>query len=203
MNLQQVNLYQESLRKQPLRYGFKTLVQVLVITLVVFGGLSAMAYWQLQQQQQQLADWQQQQVQALQQLQQIQQQFAALQKDPGLQQRITQREQELANKLKVVNVLSGKEFGNTKGFIDHFTGLARQRLEGLWLTELDISNGGTNLGIKGITTKPELLPRYLQRLSAEQAFNGTEFKTLVMARQQTHSDWLDFSLQNKPAEVTR
>ena len=203
MSLQQVNLYHQSLRKQQLRYSFSALMQAVGVTVLLVTAYSAFIFWQLQNSQTQLAGLQQQQNNALQQLQQIQQQFASRQKDLDLQQRVLQLEQELANKQNVVGILSGNEFGNTKGFIGHFTGLARQRLEGLWLTHLDISNGGLNLEIKGTTLQPELLPRYLQRLSAEQAFSGTEFKTLLMARQQAKPEWLDFSLQNKLAEVTR
>lgn len=203
MSLQQINLYHPSLRKQQLRYSFNALMRAVVVSVLLVVGYSAVVYWQLQNSQTQLAELQQQQNSALQRLQQIQQQFASRQKDPALQRRVLQLEQELTNKQNVVGVLSGNEFGNTKGFIGHFTGLARQRLEGLWLTHLDISNGGLNLEIKGTTLQPELLPRYLQRLSAEQAFSGTEFKTLLMARQQAKPEWLDFSLQNKPAEVTQ
>jgi len=41
-----------------------------------------------------------------------------------------------------------------------------------------------------------LLPKYLQRLSAEKAFVGMTFKNLQMNRNKDKKQWLNFSLKN-------
>ena len=200
MSLQQVNLYQDELRKQKLNFSAAQLSQLSLVLVLVFSLVSGYKFWQLQQHQQTLIQQQAQQKQAMAELQQLQQELSLRQKDLTLGKHLAEKTKELANKQKVLSILSQDEFGNTNGFIEHITGLARQRLEGLWLTRLRIEDGGTNVSMFGTTLTPSLLPKYLQRLSAEKAFAGTQFKNMLIARQEKKSQWLDFSLQNKKTD---
>lgn len=204
MSMQQVNLYQDVLKKQKLNYSALMLTQISVILLIVLSAASGFRYFQLQQHQLTLVEKQQKQKTAMAELQKIQTELSLRKKDAALAKRIVDKTKELSNKQKVVGILSRDEFGNTKGFIEHVSGLARQRVEGLWLTQIRIAGGGSNVSLQGTTSKSELLPKYLQRLSAEKAFAGTEFQSLVMARQEKKKQWLNFSLQNqKSDEVTQ
>lgn len=200
MSIQQVNLYQEELRKQKLNYSAAMVMQLGIILIVVFSAVSGFSYFQLQQHQASLVDNQQKQKVAMAELQKVQAELSLRKKDATLIKRITKRTKELSNKQKVLGILNRDEFGNTKGFIEHVSGLARQRIDGLWLTQIRIADGGTDVTLHGTTTKSALLPKYLQRLSAEKAFVGTEFKNLLMARQEKKKHWLNFSLQNKKTD---
>ena len=203
MNMQQVNLYQDELRTQKLSYSALMLTQLSIILLVIFSAAAGFRYFQLQQHQSSLVENQQKQKSVMADLQKIQTELSLRKKDATLVKRITNKTKELANKQKVFGILSQDEFGNTKGFIEHISGLARQRIDGLWLTHIRISEGGANIALYGTSVKSSLLPKYLQRLSAEKAFAGTEFQSLLMARQKKKKQWLNFSLQNKKAgEVT-
>lgn len=201
MRLQQVNLYQDELKKQKLNYSAAMLTQVSLILLVVFSVAAGIRYFQLQQHQSLLAENQQKQKMAMANLQKLQTELSKRKKDASLSKRILSITKELANKQKVFGILSQDEFGNTKGFVEHVSGLARQRIEGLWLTHLRIADGGTDVALHGSTLKPSLLPKYLQRLSAEKAFAGTEFQSLLMARQEKKNQWMNFSLQNKKTDT--
>ena len=196
MSFQQVNLYQDELRKVKLNYSALMLAQLSVVLLVVFSAAAGFRYFQVQQHQSSLVEKQQKQKIAMAELQKIQAELSLRTKDTVLAKRILDKTKELSNKQKVVGILSRDEFGNTKGFIEHVSGLARQRIEGLWLTQIRIAGGGTNISLQGTTSKSSLVPKYLQRLSAEKAFVGTEFQSLVMARQEKKKQWLNFSLQN-------
>ena len=200
MSRQQVNLYQNELRKQELKYSAAMLTQISLILLIVFSIIAGFLYFQLQQQQSLLAEHQQKQKTAMADLQKIQAELSKRKKDSSLSKRVLDTTKELANKQKVLGILSQDEFGNTKGFVEHVTGLARQRIDGLWLTSLRIASGGTDVSLHGLTSKPSLLPKYLQRLSAEKAFAGTEFQSLLMARQEKKKQWMNFSLQNKKTD---
>lgn len=203
MSMQQVNLYQDELKKQKLNYSALMLAQLSVILIVAFSMFAGFRYFQLQQHQTSLVEQQQKQKMVMANLQKIQAEFSLRKKDAALSKRLTERTKELANKQKVLGILSGDEFGNTTGFIEHISGLARQRIDGLWLTQIRIAGGGTDVTLQGSTSKSSLLPKYLQRLSAEKVFTGTEFESLVMTRQEKKKQWLSFSLQNKKAdEVT-
>jgi len=200
MSLQQVNLYQEELRKQKVKFSAQMLVQTSSLLLAVLLLLSGFKYWQLKMHEQALVLQQQKQQQAMADLQAVQSELAKRTKDSSLEQQINDRTKELSNKQKVLSILSQDEFGNIKGFVDHVTGLARQRIDGLWLTQLRIASGGSNISLYGSTTTPSLLPKYLQQLSAEKAFSGTEFHSLLMARHEKKNQWLNFSLQNNKVD---
>jgi len=200
MSIQQVNLYQNELKKVKHNYSALMLSQISVILLLVFSAAAGFRYFQLQQYQLTLVEKQQKQKTAMAELQKIQAELALRKVDSTLAKRILDKTKELSNKQKVVGILSRDEFGNTNGFIEHVSGLARQRVEGLWLTQIRIAGGGTNVSLQGTTSKSELLPKYLQRLSAEKAFAGTEFQSLIMARQEKKKQWLNFSLHNKKTD---
>ena len=200
MSMQQVNLYQNELRTQKLNYSALMLAQISVILLVVFATFTGFRFFQLQQHQASLIENQQKQKIAMADLQKIQAELSLRKKDSKLAKLITDKTRELANKQKVYGILSRDEFGNTKGFVEHVSGLARQRIDGLWLTQIRIASGGADVTLQGTTSKSALLPKYLQRLSAEKAFSGTEFKSLLMARQEKKTQWLNFSLQNKKTD---
>lgn len=197
MILQQVNLYRDELKTQKLTYSALMLLQLCIILVVVFSAVAGFRAFQVQQQQSSLVAKQQKQKVMMADLQKLQAEFSSRKKDTALSRRIKDKTKELANKQKVLGILSRDEFGNTKGFVEHISGLARQRIEGLWLTQIRIADGGTNVALHGSMSKPALLPKYLQRLSAEKVFTGTEFQSLLMARQEKNNQWLNFSLQNK------
>lgn len=200
MSMQQVNLYQDELKTQKVNYSATVLVQLCLMLIVVFSVVAGFSYFQLQQHQASLAEQQQKQKRVMTELKKIQAELSLRKKDAALAQRINDKSKELANKQKVLSILSRDEFGNTEGFIEHISGLARQRIDGLWLTQIRIADGGTDVSLKGLTSRSSLLPKYLQRLSAEKIFNGTQFESLVMARQEKKKQWLNFSLQNKKAD---
>ena len=201
MSMQQVNLYQDELKTQKLKYSALILLKISIVLLVLLSATAGFSYFQLQQHKSSFAEHQQQQKIALTDLQTIQSALSLRIKDAALARKIIQKTKELSNKQKVLNILSQDEFGNTKGFIEHVGGLARQRIEGLWLTKIRIASGGNDISLNGTTSSPSLLPKYLQRLSSEKAFSGTQFQSLLMARQEKKKQWLNFSLKNQKVDV--
>lgn len=196
MSLQQVNLYQDELRTQKLNYSAAMLAQLSIILLIVFSAIAGFRYFQVLQHQSGLVEIQKNQKMAMADLQKLQAELSKIKKDATLVARISEKTKELANKQKVLGILSQDQFGNTEGFIKHISGLARQRIDGLWLTQIRIAGGGNDVALQGTTSKSSLLPKYLQRLSAETAFSGTEFESLLMARNEKKKQWLNFSLKN-------
>ena len=201
---QQVNLYQDALKKPKLKYSAALLMQLSAVVVVVSILIGGYQYVRLLQQEKALQAEQQKQATVMAELKQLEYELSIRKRDLTLEDRLNDKEKELANKQKVFNILSRDEFGNTRGFVEHIAGLARQKVDGLWLTRLRIASGGTDIELHGTTSKSVLLPQYLQRLSAEKAFTGTEFKKLSMQRQEKQKQWLDFSLVNiRQDEVAR
>ena len=194
--MQLINLYQDEFRKneQPLsirQVGIGTGVIVLVLL-----GTSLFRYWQLGVSGEEVQQARQQLQQLEKQLAEVKERFKSPEPDAQLTVRLERLQRDINNKQQVLNVLSGKQFGNQHGFVEQVTGLARQRIEGMWLTGLQIKQGGIHLGMQGNALKPELLPQYLQRLANESVFKGTEFTTFLMQRREEAPHWIEFKLQS-------
>ncbi|MCW9024831.1 MAG: hypothetical protein OQK73_09110 [Gammaproteobacteria bacterium] len=194
--MQQINLYQAVFRKTTLLLSARSLLRASAALAGFLVVVTALLQWQLSQQSSALETAKAQQTAQLAKLAKLQQQVQNRQQDKKLLHEIEVLSTHIANKQRVMQVLTTQRFGNTDGFTEHVKGLARQRIDGMWLTDISISKGGEHLGMKGQALQAELLPRYLQRLSSEAAFLGKSFKTLNIARNDKNPSWVDFNLQS-------
>ncbi|TDY04071.1 PilN domain-containing protein [Thiohalophilus thiocyanatoxydans] len=194
---QQINLYQDIFREQTVQVSARQVSLLVLLLIGVLALVSAGMYWQQQGLQEQLVAREQQKADLEEQLAVFRQQLQAEKGDQALQESVDALNRELSTKQRVLQALSGQRFGNSEGFVEQLSGLARQRIEGLWLTELVIRRGGTRLDMQGRSLKPEYVPNYLQKLSAEPIFAGTDFENLVIRRNEDHPGQLDFQLQSK------
>lgn len=117
-----------------------------------------------------------------------------------LEARIHELESELVAKHRLVRMLARQSLGNSSGFSSRLYGFSRQRLQGVWFRGFEILEGGTVLAVHGSSLRPELIPRFLQRLGKEEAFRGIEFDTFVLSRAPDGAGWIDFEVSNVPEE---
>jgi hypothetical protein len=88
-----------------------------------------------------------------------------------------------------------------RNFSEHLAGLGRQQIDGMWFTEIHLLGAGEQLALIGKTLKPEYVPRYLQKLSKEQAFQGHQFRVLRMNTTTDTPGLLNFELRaNDPKD---
>ena len=69
-----------------------------------------------------------------------------------------------------------------------FVGFSRLASADLWLTGFSVSHGGADIEIRGRMFDAARLPAYVQRLSAEPAFQGRRFAALTLQRQAPEAD---------------
>ena len=77
---------------------------------------------------------------------------------------------------------TGLSPASTLGFADYLRGLARQSVNGLWLTGFSVAQGGDGMEIRGRMLVAERLPDYIRRLNAEKVFQGRQFVSLQVDR---------------------
>ncbi len=199
--MQQINLYQSDLQKKKARLSSQRLLIAMASVSGLMLVLSLLYVLQLRQLEAKLATTQAAQAAKMAQLKTLQAQLQARHKNKQLQAEVDALIHEINRRQKIMKVLGEQRFGNIEGFSEHVSGLARQRIDGLWLTEVRISQGGASLGMKGQALKAELLPRYLQRLSTETVFTGKAFKTLSISRNHEQPGRVDFELHGVGEEV--
>lgn len=64
------------------------------------------------------------------------------------------------------------------GFSSTFVALARQHLQGLWLTQIDRGADIGSLHVKGRAIDPALVPKFVQKLAHETVLHGASFQQL-------------------------
>jgi hypothetical protein len=106
--------------------------------------------------------------------------LAPRQRSATVQQELDQAEAENRALLGVSAILDKGEFGNTRGYSAYFKAFARSRVNGLWLTGVQIVGAGNEIGLQGRTLQASLLPGYLGGLSREPVLKGTSFGHLEM-----------------------
>lgn len=197
---QEINLYQPIFRRQ--RKVFTAIAMLQVSVAVLVGLLLVYGYgmWRIQALGSELTGLQKQRDSASRRLAELSKQLPGQERSRQLQAQVARLSQELDVRQQVQNLLTTGVYGNRRGFSEYLAGLARQRVEGLWLTDVEISEGERDVGIAGSALEPELVPTYVQRFSAEPAFQGRRFRTLRMERPESDPGRIDFVLRTSGPE---
>lgn len=200
---QQINLLQPPLTRTRQALSVGQLGWAAAAVAVVLLALSSLQWWQGQRLEQEQLGLKQKHDSLNQSVTQLQNTLAERQADPALKRELARVDRELQHKQKVLIQIQGRHFGNTEGFAEVFVGLARQRLEGLWLTGLHIRGGGQALDLHGAALDPALLPRYLQRLREESSLRGMAFESFMMQRPEDNANHVEFNLRSTPASAVK
>jgi hypothetical protein len=92
--------------------------------------------------------------------------------------------------------IQGGASGSVGGFSPYLTALARQTMQGVWLTGMEIGSGSGDLVLKGRVLESELVPLYIQRLNREPLFQGRAVRELrLAAKNEAGKRYVEFSLQ--------
>ncbi|MGD8379077.1 MAG: PilN domain-containing protein [Gammaproteobacteria bacterium] len=202
---QQINLFQPIFRKQKKVFSAGAMVQLLGIVVLGLFLIWAFSAWQVSHLSAELANLHDQQRDVTSRLTSINKAIPPRTPTPALADAVERARTEKNAKARAVTLLSGRKLGNATGVSPMLAGLARQHLRPLWLTDIDISEGGTALRLGGRTTEPESVPAYLQGLSKEDVFRGTEFRSFRMSRpeKERRRDVIEFTLSTALPEEAR
>lgn len=195
--IQEINLYQPIFRREKVIFSAMTLLYamaVVAVGLMLIYGVGVFTTSQLMAERDQLKRTEQEN---LQRLEKLSAEFKPKPKSALLQHEIERLEKELAQKQILLAYLDDEAFGNRTGFSSHLEGLARQIRRELWLTGFAFDQGGRHVQLQGRTTAPVHVPRYLQRLSDEQAFSGQDFTSIKMQRDEKQPSTVDFIVDSQ------
>ena len=93
----------------------------------------------------------------------------------------------------------GAGAGTGAAFSTILTGLARQDVDGLWLTRIELDEAGAHVALEGRALEAEEIPRFLRRLGREPAFEDRRFRQLEILRSDDGAAGLAFRLATTPA----
>ena len=114
------------------------------------------------------------------QLAKVKAEYGSHSKSKELEQQIKKVETELKVEQQFLTVARQGNFDKNKGYSEYFRALARQIVDGLWLTGFTISGAGNSIELRGRALQPELVPEYINRLKHESVMTGKAFSALQM-----------------------
>jgi Tfp pilus assembly protein PilN len=101
------------------------------------------------------------------------------------------------------------DFGHTQGVSALLEVLARQAVDGLWITRFEVADGGRQLTISGRATRPDLVTDFIARLKREPLLAGKSFAALHVERPAADpatrlptSNVVEFTLRGRPMAAT-
>jgi hypothetical protein len=197
---QQVNLYPVEFREAPTVLPTALMLRIVGLFLVVLAILTAGAA---------VMEWSQRRAAAYLEgglaerrarIEALQAEVAKHLDTSGLELRLGTVRAELERKRALATLLEQGVGRSTQGFSGALLGLGRQRVEGLWLTDFALVDGA-ELALRGRALSGALLLRYLDRLGAEAAFDGSEFRTFALERDAETPGVLRFEVRTDREEV--
>lgn len=180
--VQQINLYRARLLKSESAVPALAIVKIGIGLLVLLGLFSVLSVWRTNALRSDIAALDEQQAGARTSLEEIGRRVAVQAGNPQVADE-TAKLKALINAPQAVRELLQKDlFGNKQGYSDFFIALARQSVQGVQLTKVDITDAGKAVEIYGRSASADRVPRYLQRLAHEKVMDGLEFGAFHIAQ---------------------
>lgn len=177
---QQINLYNPAFAYKRELFSARsigTALGVLALGMALLGGY---AQWRVTLLQREAAAAGAQLEQAQARLAQASSEFAPRKPDPALQARLAESRERLSSLQKVAAIVDKGGLGNTQGYAEYFRALARQGIDGLWLTAVNVEGAGAEIGVRGRALDPALVPGYIGRLRSEPVMQGKTIGSLAI-----------------------
>jgi hypothetical protein len=123
--------------------------------------------------------------------------FGAQGPSSALADELARLEEQLRVRRSLLEGIQGGASGDAEGgFSPYLTALARQTMQGVWLTGVEIGSASGSVLLKGRVVESELVPLYIQRLNREPLFKGREVRELrLAAKNEAGKRYVEFSLQ--------
>lgn len=203
--MQQINLYRPIFRKQEKKFSAMAMLQAGGAVLAGIVVIYALLLWQVSDLRNEVRQADAQLATATKRVSEATQKFGPGAKSSLLEDEVANLEKQLAARLRVRDLLNRGLFSNTTGYSGFFVAFARQHVPGVWLTGFDITGAGEDMRLQGRTADPAQVPRYVQRLSAEEVLAGKEFQVFVLSRPQTKDGqpaerYVEFLFKTAPKE---
>ncbi len=188
---QQINLYQPIFRTQRKIFSAVTIAQAAGLFVVGLLLIYGYARWQVASLGDDIDGLEAQRTASMMQLQALSEQTAAHPRSRLILDQLREAERETTQKQRLLRAFQTRSVGNTRGFSTHFVALAQHRIDGLWLTRVEVRDDG--FAMSGAAEAGELVPRYLSRIGKESAFAETVFAQLQLSRGEAADAPIEFS----------
>ena len=179
---QQINLFNPQFLKQKKYFSALTMTQALGLLVLGLAAFYGFAFWQDRSLARQTAESERA-------YEQQKQQFAKFTAELSPQKRETQPDQDLRNteaaiasRQALLHELQTGVMESSAGYSEYLRAFARQTVQGLWLTSIQIAEGGAQLTMSGRALEADLVPVLIGRLKQESVLRGRPLEALAITR---------------------
>jgi cell division protein FtsL len=169
---QQINLFNPAFQPQKKIFSANAMAAAFATLVLVLVGTGVYAKVRVMGLEKRVAEGEQKVQAAQKRLEAAAAEFAPRTKDSRLEAELAEAQLEHDALQRVADVIRRGDLGNTEGYAEYFRALARQSVDGLWLTGVTITGAGTEIGVRGRALDPALVPGYLARLRNERVLQG-------------------------------
>jgi hypothetical protein len=181
---QQINLFNPIFLKEKKYFSAVTMVQSLVILVAGMTAFYAYAKYQVDALERRAVDTAAQHKSLQERLTRTTAQFAPKTTDAGLVAALAGLQAQHSARMAMIGSLGTGELSKESGYAEYMRALARQSLDGLWLTGFRVGEGGEQVEINGRALQPALVPAFISRLHLEKVMQGRAFDALTMTQRQ-------------------
>ncbi|PCH60672.1 MAG: hypothetical protein COC19_05645 [SAR86 cluster bacterium] len=129
------------------------------------------------------------------QLSQLRDNLATRSGNEGLSLRLAEAEQRLDSSRLVSEFLSQTQLGNVQGFSEYFKDLSRATIDGMYITDFLITQGGNNIEIKGMSQNASALPRFVGNIElGKSPLKNSNFNNVFSSRSSSANNAYEFVL---------
>lgn len=175
---QQINLFDERFRKPKRLLSARTLVQAATAVFVIALIFQQLYAYQNRSLQATLAQSDQRATQLRDQSIRFAKDFTTQGRSAALTDEIARVEEQLRLRRGLLEAMQSGAGGNVEAFSPYLTALARQTMNGVWLTGVDIGGASGDLVLKGRVLDSTLVPAYLRQLRQERPFADRSVREL-------------------------
>lgn len=203
---QQINFYRSEFIARKERFGSGSLLAVCGVLIVAMVAAFGYVTYELAAIKVELNTVNNQEQAAIQRLENFQPTLDGASGDQTWEERLAEAKRLLRDQQIVLTMVRDSAWGDIDGFSRHLRSLARQNIDGIWLSYIRLSALGDNTQLEGQTLRAELVPAYLQSLSVEDPFAEQRFNQFQIGRpeaedggaKQPSTNTLTFSVSSEP-----
>ena len=179
---QQINLYNPLFLEKKKYFSAVTMSQAFGLIVLGLAVFYAFAFWQDRKLARQIGESGRAYEQQKQQFAKITAELSPEKREAQLDQDLKSIEVAIALRRSLMGELGTGGLAGSAGYSEYLRAFARQTVQGLWLTSIQIAEGGGQLTMSGRALQADLVPVLIGRLKQESVLRGRPLEGLAITR---------------------
>ncbi|HEX4974316.1 MAG TPA: PilN domain-containing protein [Pseudomonadales bacterium] len=112
--------------------------------------------------------------------------------DSSLEFELNEIRENNADKKHIINFISTMSFDKQFAVSAYYDALEQNDQDGIWLTEVEITDNSKNISLTGVGKNASEIPDYIDNLKKYSAFKTKSYFSMTMLKQENEPHYVDF-----------